>query len=129
MNEYEKEILQAVVDGKRIQGLDRNSEWSEVDDYCALQILCSNRDRGCIIELRVKPETMLVNGVEVPAAETEAPSYGTKFWFPTYWKESGFWHSYWMPQGNQALALKRGFVHLSEENCIAHAKALGWYKE
>lgn len=129
MTEHEKELLRAIAEGKRIQA-SHGFGWLDVTNENALQILGKCCPSGWMgVQLRIKPATMLVNGIEVPAAETKAPEHGEKFWCPTYWDKSGVFYSYWGLRASQILALKRGFIHLSKENAIAHAEALGWCEE
>lgn len=73
-------------------------------------------------EFRIKPRTITVNGREVQAGETVAPTgdyFVTALHVSTYVSAET-----WKGEDFDKLCLERGLVHLTKEAAIAHAKAM-----
>lgn len=77
------------------------------------------------IEFRIKPRTVMCNGVEVPAPETVAPDVESVYFVPST-ANSGFTkgHLRWENDDSDVRWLERGLVYLREEHAIARAKAM-----
>ena len=75
-------------------------------------------------EYRVAPRTIMVNGVEVPAGEKEAPSKGATYYVPDQAEESLAYDFSWSDDDMDARFLERGLVYLDKESAIARAKAM-----
>ena len=75
-------------------------------------------------EYRLAPRTILVNGVEVPAGEKEAPSKGETYYVPDHGEESLAYDFSWGDYEMDARFLERGLVYLDQESAIARAKAM-----
>ena len=76
-------------------------------------------------EYRRKPQTIRVNGVEVPKPLTELPESGIIF-VPDFYCGLIAYKPIRIPYHNMTpeLAIKRGIAHSSEEAAIAHAEAM-----
>lgn len=77
-------------------------------------------------EYRLKPRTIMIGDMEVPAPETEVPARGTKYYTPhitTGYKEA-HGTSIWGGTPLDESRLEHGLVHLSWQNAGAHTKAL-----
>lgn len=76
------------------------------------------------VEYRIKPKTITINSIEVPKPESDAPTEGTIYHFPT--PNSAYSTNYyrWENNNTDKLLLKRGMVHLTREAALQHAKAL-----
>lgn len=70
------------------------------------------------------PETIEINGIEVPKPETTAPPYGTTAYIPLLYGSTEVHIIDWNNSRLHHEALTKGLIHLSKENAIAHAKAL-----
>lgn len=112
-------ILRAIADGKQIQ--DRasgsNSAWNDVSAAYVLQALS---DDCHYVKFRVKPETIAINGIEVPEPVRVAPPDGTKYWFVVL---SDIGHL-WQGRDSDLLRLKQARCHLTQEAAEQHARAL-----
>ena len=75
-------------------------------------------------EYRIAPRTILVNGVEVPAPEKNAPSTGTPYFLPCITTEDLCTKITWDGGCADNLWLARGLVYMDEESAIARAKAM-----
>lgn len=71
------------------------------------------------------PQTIRIGGQEVPKPLSEAPNKGTRYYSPAFDSEGMCFSHIWdgTPDWCQRL-LDRGFVHLTQEAAVAHAKAL-----
>lgn len=64
----------------------------------------------------LRPHTITINGVEVPAPETQAPKLGTKYWVLHYNAKNEVAEQTWVNDRMDNLWLNRGLVHLSRKN-------------
>ena len=119
-------ILKAVAEGKTIQVLEANvdpdlpSVWI---DITADDALADVSDESYAPEdMRVKPDTVVINGYDVLAPLREAPACGTEYYHITRSKTSlkYVWHNSAMDYN----FLDMGVVFLSKEDAAAFAKAL-----
>lgn len=114
-------VLRWIADGEQVQIYGNHGLW--VDRYPE-QVLCAICDGTHPDRFRIKPRTILVNGVEVPAPETEAPKISSSYFLadPSY---SHFTACYqWGAEKSDFMALERGLVYLNKEDAIARAKAM-----
>ena len=104
-----------------------NSMWQFYNDgeWCSLE----GRDKATTWNPNLKYRRVLViNGIHVPAPETEPPREDTKFYVPSlvgnlfgqnvitsYWDSDSQEHSH---------LLEKGIVHLTREAALTHAEAL-----
>ena len=74
---------------------------------------------------RIKPETILINNIEVPKPLSEAPKVGTEIWqvFITGTSVLG-WQSRWSHSAHNVMLLSRGLLHSTQEEAETHARAL-----
>lgn len=131
-----KEALIAHLQGKKVQArlpdsdtsgdwddfVDKNGSWNYNDDW-KLCLLNGDFD-GYAWEFRIAPRTILVNGVEVPAGEKEAPSKGATYYVPDQAEESLAYGFSWGDDDMDCRFLERGLVYLDKESAIARAKAM-----
>ena len=75
-------------------------------------------------KFRVKPKTISINGVEVPAPEQQALDTGTIYYMPSLLNSTLFGCCSWDNDGEDKRTLSRGLVHLTKEAAEQHAKAL-----
>lgn len=76
-------------------------------------------------EYRIAPRTILVNGVEVPAPEKDAPKDGDRYFSPSVTMAHSFSEHYtWDGSDFDQSALDRGVVYLNEDHAVARAKAM-----
>ena len=77
---------------------------------------------GC--EYRLAPRTILVNGVEVPAPETEAPKHEQRYFISDPTCEDGVSEFAWVNDRTDNRCLRLGIVYLDQESAMARAKAM-----
>ena len=69
------------------------------------------------------PRTRIVNGFEVPVAESEAPKHDTLYFIEDL-LDKDYYDTYtWVGDSSDIRALARDILHLSPENAIANTKA------
>lgn len=123
-----KEALIAHLQGEKVQ-IKKFAEWKMFDqwllDSAGIALLdCMSDGFASACQFRLAPRTILVNGVEVPAGEKEAPSKGATYYVPDHGEESLAYDFSWGDDDMDARFLERGLVYLDEESAIARAKAM-----
>lgn len=124
MNLTPQETLQAISDGKNLEFKEPHSaSWRSFT--LDRPIFISSVVNGCFI-FRLAQEMVTIGAVSFPKPETTPPALGTRYWVPdpTSNNLTGQSPSKWENDSYDNRFLSRGFVHLSEKNAIAHAKAL-----
>jgi len=117
------EILRAIADGKKIEYKNYTDEWCEVDNATALGMISV----AVYTEFRIKPEVILINGIEVPKPCSNALAPETIYYIPYLEaKQVDYrWTSIsWDNDSYDLHMLKLGLVHLTKEAAIKHAEAL-----
>ena len=119
-------ILKAVAEGKTIQALEANvdpdlpSVWT---DIAAEEALAAALEETYAPEdLRVKPDTVIINGHEVLAPLREAPACGTEYYHVS--RSKSFTKYVWRNSVMDYNFLDMGVVFLSKEDAAAYVKAM-----
>lgn len=123
ITEHQANMFRALADGKRLQVVDK-----AVGDYAFdlttldnFMLFITDADR---YEVRIKPDVIVVNGIEVPAPETANGVHGDKFYFPDASAQkfygAGVWGDGWLCK----LMLERGLVYARPEDAAARCKAM-----
>ena len=110
-----KDLIIAWANGETIQF------WGG-DRYCWLDVLEPNFNSDA--KFRVKPDIILINGIEVPAPVRQELSEGTRYYTPQLMSAELYYWEEWSDEPMDKRALSRGTVHLTKEAAIQHAKAL-----
>lgn len=76
------------------------------------------------IDYRLKPKFIMINGYKVPEPERVAPPLNTAYYSPCHFLKEGCNIYYWTNIPFDTLSLENGFVHLTTEAAITHAKAI-----
>lgn len=74
-------------------------------------------------ELRIKPRTITVNGIEVPEPVRELKA-GTPVWYVDGASIEGYWEARFRGTDVEMILLDRGLVHMTEEAAVRHFEAL-----
>ena len=119
-------ILKAVAEGKAVQVLEANVDpdlpgvWVDItaDDALA-DISEGSYDPE---DMRVKPDTVIINGHEVLAPLREAPACGTEYYHVS--RSKSFTKYIWRNSVMDYNFLDMGVVFLSKEDAAAYVKAL-----
>ena len=110
-----KPFIDAALDGETIQYQGSGGEW---EDKLSGKLFADG-------SYRIKPKTINVNGFEIVAGESEPPEYDCRYFTP-YLQDTDLFtaHKWDITDYIDKHLLKHGLVHLTEENAIAHAKAM-----
>lgn len=76
------------------------------------------------IELRIKPRTILINGIEVPEPVREPLTNKQEFFLVDTSSLTKVSTYYWMDSKCDKAWLKAGLIHLTPEAALIHANAL-----
>lgn len=114
------DILLAVAFGKKVQAItvgDPYDTWDDVSN--PLEFI---GDIG--YELRIKPETLSINGHEVPCPVREPMEVGTEYWRVALEAPGLCAMKIWGEDQYDALYLERRIAHIRVSDCEKHAEAL-----
>jgi hypothetical protein len=90
--------------------------------YCGMWV-DEMRFDGNLSDYTIAPKTITVNGFEVPAPETVAPTKKTYF-IPVVGDEEMVRVCFWDDHRFDLDRLKRGIVYINKDHAIARAKAM-----
>ena len=119
-------ILKAVAEGKTIQTLEANVDpdipgvWTDITAEEALTAV--SVETYAPEDMRVKPDTVIINGHEVLAPLREAPTCGTEYYHVS--RSKSFTKYVWRSSVMDYNFLDMGVVFLSKEDAAAYVKAM-----
>ena len=119
-------ILKAVAEGKTVQALEANvdpgipSVWADITAEVALASVSA--ETYTPEDMRVKPDTVIINGHEVLSPLREAPTCGTEYYYASRSKTALKY--VWAGSAMDYNFLDMGVVFLSKEDAAAYVKAL-----
>lgn len=119
-------ILKAVAEGKAVQVLEANVDpdipgvWTDITAEEALASVSA--ETYAPEDMRVKPDTVIINGYEVLAPLREAPACGTEYYYASRSKTALKY--VWAGSAMDYNFLDMGVVFLSKEDAAAYVKAL-----
>jgi len=116
------DILRAIADGKTIEMRRKNTSDTDNDWWVSNIVLqyLDDADR----EFRIKPETLLINNIEVPYPVREPLKPHQNYWVAGPDRECIAERFKWADDPIENHWFKRGLIHSTEEAAIAHAEAL-----
>lgn len=118
-----QEALQAIIDGKSLEykwcGTGDWRHFNRFNNGVSIEAILRS---SCIF--RLLREMVIVGGVSFPKPVSKALEEGQGYYLPDLTVTRLYYISQWHDTEVDKLRLKRGLVHLTEENAIAHAKAL-----
>lgn len=116
-----EEVLQALKEDKIVEvKLIKSSHWELLDKHNRTISLLVNSGTS----FRLAPEMITIGDVEFPKPETEPLPRNTKYYLPYLLKPNEPHETVWDNVEMDYKYLKLGLIHLSQDNAIAHAKAL-----
>ena len=119
-------ILKAVAEGKAVQWLEANADpgipdvWADITAEEALAAVTA--ETYAPEDMRVKPDTVIINGHEVLAPLREAPACGTEYYHVS--RSKSFTKYVWRNSVMDYNFLDMGVVFLSKEDAAAYVKAM-----
>lgn len=118
------QVLRWIADKERVEiRWGKDPRWMDLGSRNEIVFDEIMREEGDY-EFRLKPRTITVNGREIVAGETVEPSFGTKYYAADPYSTVFFSDDKWSGWPEHHEWLRRGLVHLTKENAIAHAKAM-----
>lgn len=124
ITEHQANMLRALADGKRMQVIDKRAASAGCFDITTLDnfmLFITDSDR---YEVRIKPDVIVVNGIEVPAGVTKAPAEGDLFYTASPGHPDWISTAHWYGDENQELRLARGLVYTDRTACELRSKAM-----
>jgi len=116
LTENQREILQALLDGRDIEATDVNNKFYDVTTF---EGFISNT--AYFRKIRIKPRTILVNGVEVPEPMKVKPEEGTLYYIATPYPESPVT---WVYDKFDEDYFNAGICHSTPEAAALHWEAM-----
>ena len=119
------DLLRAIADGKQMQeldfpGINHPGNWCDCDADRALNRI----SRGVEQYVRIKPETVTINGIECPAPMTEVPEMGSCYYAPTPTCEAKFTPWGWSNDASDQRLFAEGLCFATAEDAAAAAWAM-----
>lgn len=133
ITEHQANMLRALADKKTLQF--REKARVGTTDFAEEFANISNLNSALLFidsdnyEVRIKPDVIVVNGIEVPAPEKSEPARGVEYWIADPSTEdavSGPFH--WADVTDDRNWLRFGLVYLNAEAASAHGKAMRAHK-
>ena len=119
-------ILKAVAEGKTVQALEANVDpyipdvWTDITAEEALASVSTATYAPK--DMRVKPDTVIINGHEVLSPLREAPTCGTEYYHVA--RSKTYVKYVWRNSAMDYNFLDMGVVFLSKEDATAYIKAV-----
>lgn len=129
----DKEMLEALLAGKTLT-YDNGGDvytYALIADTNNLHSSCNGKTcERVLLDIatnlwKVRPETIFINGIEVPKPEQKCLEMSQRYYVPDLDGSDDPTHSStWYNDEIDLLWLSRGLIHLTLENALAHANAL-----
>lgn len=120
-----KEALIAHLQGEKVQCMGCEGTWKplmeKIGEGLIRYVDTQSYMSGC--SFRIKPNTILVNGVEVPAPESEPLQWMQKYYIPDP-INNGTLRQSWQDNASHLSVLKRGLVYLTHEDAWKRTEAM-----
>ena len=116
------DMLRAIADGKQMQGRlpEDGCDWFDIYPDQAIGAIAS----GYSMKVRIKPETVLINGIECPAPMRVAPEQGSLYYAPTPTREVKFTPWGWSNDASYRRLFADGLCFATAEGAAAAARAM-----
>lgn len=117
-----QEALQALIDGQDVEFKEKNSdEWYEFNEYFAIKYLYKE---NLSFRKAKKQEMITIGDVSFPKPYQGEMEKDQVYHYPLMDIRALFDSVRWTGSERDRSIMKKGLLHLSKENAIAHAKAL-----
>lgn len=120
-----KEAVQSFINGEQVEFLDKTGQWRTMLDNTILKVFLDHT------KFRLKPRTITINGIEVPAPEKnddpdlELLEHDQDYWLVDLANYPDFVIPHkWKGDPPEYAWADRGLIHLSKDAALLHAKAL-----
>lgn len=120
-----KEVLEALLAGKVLRDIHDNDVLVFMGtDSVLYDEEGTKYDNLPLHDWELIPETININGIDVPKPESKELICNTLYYIPKPEYKALYTSSCWNNHRIDKLRLERGLIHLTKENAIAHAKAI-----
>lgn len=116
------DLLRAIADGKQMQGRlpEDGGGWFDIYPDQAIGAIAS----GYSMKVRIKPETVLINGIECNAPMRVAPALQTTYFKPDPDWEKMYDRCTWADRGLDRSRFSLGLCFATAEDAAAAARAM-----
>jgi len=120
------QIIQAWENGETIQEFDDEgnllSTWDKLrfNEDAPIDI----RSKASVKNIRIKPRTLSINGVEFPEPCRTEPAYNQEYWIPAASNDTQAISLFWTGCYFDIHFFRNGFVHLTSEAAAKHCHAM-----
>ncbi len=125
ITEHQAKILQALLDRKRIQ-YRRKAVYANEKDYVDVEdwTLVLTFLMSPTHEVRIKPDVIIVNGIEVPAPEKVPPTSEERYYVASPTDDEGYRWATWCDDEQDLRYLRLQVLHKTQEAAVSHSKAM-----
>lgn len=92
-----------------------STDWEDLSDHPSWHKCCGYRR---------KPQTILVNGIEVPEPVRKPLKESESYWLAVPTNRNRAVLTTWLGDADDAIFLHNGLVHLTKEAAVLHAEAM-----
>ncbi|GEM_PF-4806120 len=124
ITEHQANMLRAVLDGKKLEVVEKKTAHGsrfEIKTLDNFMLFISSPDW---YEVRIKPDVIVVNGIEVPAPEKEAPAIGERYYVASPTHDDAYRWATWCDDEQDRRYLRLDVLHKSRDAAAAHGKAM-----
>ena len=116
------DLLRAIADGKQMQGRvpEDGCDWFDIYPDQAIGAIASDYS----MKVRIKPETVLINGIKCPAPMRVEPKMGSRYYAPTPTREAKFIQWGWSNDASDQRFFAEGLCFATAEDAAAAAWAM-----
>ena len=115
-------LLRAIADGRQMQGRlpEDGCDWFDIYPDQAIGAIASDYS----MKVRIKPDTVLINGIECPAPMRVEPEQGSLYYAPTPTREVKFTPWGWSNDASDRRFFAEGLCFATAEDAAAAARAM-----
>ena len=127
ITKHQANMLRALADKKTLQFRKKGTEgsYSVVHSIFSLLTFIESDD----YEVRIKPDVIVVNGIEVPAPEKARLQFGEDYYIAVSTEERGWAQFTWHDDGDDKRFLRLQILHKTPEAAGAHGRAMRAHKQ
>lgn len=118
------DILQYLIDGGNVESIEAKQKiygtWHKFNMGDMSHLLTGDVDYS----FRIKPKTVMFNGLELPMYETSRPADNAKYYIANPMSDNFANKQQWYNDELDTMRLNRGLVFLKEEDAVAWGKAM-----
>lgn len=116
------DLLRAIADGKQMQGRlqEDGCDWFDIYPDQAIGAIASDYS----MKVRIKPETVLINGIECPVPMRVAPAHQTTYFKPNLYSKRMYDVCMWTNHVLDHSCFSLGLCFATTDDAAAAARAM-----